>query len=616
MADFGLGQEYYKLADELARMHGRLDLLEEQARASQLKFTSVDGGGTVAFFDQAGLERLRLGLQPDGSFTSDSKNNPDPPPVPRPPLLTAGKGTVKIQSQGSLLSTGAWPKDFSHLKVYAAVEGEVGQYVGAIARDPGVFVLGPLPYKAVTVWFTAVNHSKKESEASQSTTVTPEKVVGDDILDGTIAALQLADEAVERAKIAVGAIDASKLDDGAVTYNHIAIRSIDGEQIRTQTLTALNLVARTITGLQLEVQSILGENIAARTIAGEHLQALSITANEIAANAITAAKLTVGAVTADSLEAVLVLATEIIAGDPTGARVAISYNGVDAFNMAGERTFQLDAQTGDVRLTGIVETGKDGSLVRITPGDPNYPIQTPGAYFYADNSDFPALIYASPDGNATGVRPTALTIIASLDDTAAAGNLGVTDYGAVLSYGRLITSPLGIPLVTPQGGHITAHADGATMHTITANNEVQEGPLPIDGGYASVGRTGAVLGIAKNGADSYIGFFTVNGGVGIGQLFVEGAFATDFIGDQGRGLYLHSNRIVSAGAAWNNTYGATAQMPRAYQVTIERDVAGTVLTAHVEAATATGVAVRSSTATAPWTFHLASMLLANPIVSR
>lgn len=612
MADFQQDQETYRLADQLAEMRGRLDLLEEQQRGSQLKYTSVDNG-TVAFFDAAGLERLRMGLQPDGSFTSDSKNNPDPPPVPRPPLLTPGKGTVRIQSQGSILDSGQWPKDFSHLKVYAAVEGETGQYVGAIARDPGVFVLGPLPYLAVSVWFTSVNHSGKESAASPSTTTTPEKVVGDDILDGTIAALQLADAAVTRAKIAVAAIDGSKLDDGAVTYNHIAIRSIDGEQIRTQTLTALNLVARTITGLQLEVETILGDNIAARTIAGEHLQALAVTANEIAANSVTAAKMVAGAVTADKLEAVLILATEIIAGDPTGARVAISSDGVDSFNMAGERTFQLDAQTGDVRLTGIVESGRDGSLVRISPGDPNYPIQTPGLYLYADNSDFPGLIYATPDGSATGVRPTSLTMIASLDDTAAAGNVGVVDYGAVLSYGRLITSALGYPLITPQGGHITAHADGATMHTVQANNEVQSGSLPLDGGYLSVGRTGALLGCAKGATDSYIAFGE-NATHGA-ALLIEAAFGVGFAGNQGRGLFIRSGRIISTGSAWNNTYGATVLIPRHFQISIERDVAGTVLTGHVEATTASGFAIRSSTSTPPWTFHVLSLLLASAITS-
>lgn len=534
-----------QLADELAALKGRLDLLEDGTKASQLKYSSIENG-SIAVFDREGLERLRLGLQPDGSFTSDSKNNPDPPPIPRPPLLTAGKGTVKIQSQGSIREDGAWPKDFSHLKIYASVNQGPAQLVGSIAVDPGVFVLGPLDYVPIEVWFTSVNHSRKESAASQSATVTPEKVVGDDVLAGAIGSLQLAAEAVTRAKVAVGAIGPVQLDDDAVRNQHVQAGAITGEQIQANTITALNIAARTITGLQIEAETILGEHIAAHQIDAEKLTALSITANEIAANAITAAKVAAGAVTADKLEAILVLATEIIAGTPNGARVAFNQSGINAFNLAGERSFQLNGQTGDLRAVGIIETGLDGSIVRITPGDPAHPLQTPGVYMYADGSNFPALIYATPTGTALGVSPSALQIIASLDDTGAAGHLSMRDLGAQLQYSRMYTTGT-LNELKPVGGSFGAFPDAASMAVVDAN-----GLGSFDGGFMGCTRTDAQFGFTKdNGATGGLLVWAQTG-----RLALHGKFQANH-GDVDAGLILTNFPIGSVGPTTVTfTYGA------------------------------------------------------------
>lgn len=536
-----------QLADELAALKGRLDLLEDGTKASQLKYSSIEDGA-IAVFDREGLERLRLGLQPDGTFTSSSKNNPDPPPIPRVPLLTAGKGTIKIQSQGSILDDASWPADFSHLNVYASVNQGPNQRVGTMAVDPGMFVLGPLDYVPVEIWFTAVNHSRKESTASQSATATPEKVVGDDVLEGAISSLQLAAEAVTRAKIAVGAIGPVQLSDNAVRNEHVQAGAITGEEIAANTITALNIVARTITGLQIEAQTILGEHIAARQIDAEKLISLSITANEIAANAITAGKLAAGSITADKLEAILILATEIIAGNPLGARVAFNMSGMNAFNLAGERTFQLDAQTGDVRVAGIVESGVDGSIVRITPGEPTHPLQTPGMYIYADGANFPALIYATPAGSALGVRPSALQIIASLDDTGAAGHLSLRDQGVQLQYARMFTTGT-LNELRPVGGLLTAFSDSAALSVTNVS-----GTALVDGGFMGATRTDCQFGFTKDAGAT--GGSLIWGGTG-GRLFMFGKLQANH-GDPGFGWFLTSASIPSVGPTLVTfTYGST-----------------------------------------------------------
>lgn len=584
-----------ELADELAALKGRLDLLEDGSLASQLKYSSIENG-SIAVFDREGLERLRLGLQPDGTFTSSSKNNPDPPPVPRVPLLTPGKGTIKIQSQGSIREDASWPADFSHLNVYASIKQGPNQKVGAMATDPGMFVLGPLPYEPVEVWFTAVNHSGKESAASQSATATPEKVVGDDLLEGTITALQLAAEAVTRAKIAVGAIGPVQLSDDAVRNQHIEAGAITGEQIRANTITALNIAARTITGLQIEAQTILGEHIAARQIDAEKLIALSITANEIAANAVTAGKVAAGAVTADKLEAILILATEIIAGNPTGARVAFNMSGINAFNLAGERTFQLDAQTGDVRVAGIVESGVDGSIVRITPGEPDHPLQTPGVYIYADGSNFPALIYATPVGSALGVRPSALQIVASLDDTAGAGHLSLRDEGVQMQYARMFTTGT-LNELKPVGGLFAAIADAASLRVNDVN-----GVGDTDGGFMGCTRTDSQFGYLKNNAD--FGLLTWGQ---TARLAMYGKLQANH-GDAGAGFIVTTFSNGGGATTINFPYGAPdpdfdTALGRLILTNWESSVANYTW---VSANNADGCTIRQATAAVGW-LHLASI---------
>lgn len=490
LSENGDNRAILQLADELAGMKGRVDLLEDGTKANQLKFSSLENG-SIAVYDAAGLERLRLGLQPDGTFTSSSKNNPDPPPVPKPPLLTPGKGTIRIQSQGSILDDGSWPADFSHLKVHAQVQGGLQQYVGAIAVDPGVYVLGPLDYVPIEIWFTSVNSSGKESANSLSATATPEKNVGDDILAGTITSLQLAAAAVQRVHLALDSVTEFAIADDAVTNDSIAAHSIDSEQIRANSITAFHILARTITGLQIEVDTILGEHIAARTIDAEKLTALSITANEIAANSITSAKILTGSITADKLQAVLVLATQIIAGDPTGGRVALGSSGIDGFNPGGERTFQLD-KFGNMRAVGIIESGVDGAIVRISPGDPNALIQVPGIFLYADNSTYPAMIWSTAQGQALGVVPSTMNLAASLDDTAGTGHISLRDQGVQMGYDRLFGINGQAPDLRPVGGSVQI-----TELQVDARMSTVDGLQSTDGGLMNLSRDGAAIGAIK-----------------------------------------------------------------------------------------------------------------------
>lgn len=564
LSENGDNRAILQLADELAGMKGRVDLLEDGTKANQLKFSSLENG-SIAVYDAAGLERLRLGLQPDGTFTSSSKNNPDPPPIPKPPLLTAGKGTVRIQSQGSVLDDGSWPADFSHLKVHSQVQGGLQQFVGTIAVDPGVFVLGPLDYVPIEVWFTAVNHSGKESANSLSATVTPEKVVGDDLLAGTITSLQLAAAAVQRAHLALDSVTEFALADDAVTHDAIAAHAIDSEQIRANAITAFHILARTITGLQIEADTILGEHIAARTIDAEKLAALSITANEIAANSITSAKILTGAITADKLQAVLVLATQIIAGDPTGGRVALGSAGIDAFNPGGERTFQLD-KFGNVRLVGIMESGVDGSIVRISPGDPNSLLQTPGIFLYADNSTYPATIWSTPQGQALGVVPSTMNLAASLDDTAGAGHISLRDQGVQFGYDRLfnVTGPVPGDL-RPVGGSVQV-----TETQVDARMMSVDGLVSTDGGIMNLTRDGAAIGAVKGTTNALLmwtvdGLMTMRGawfwgdsdpnaGYIIGQFVLPSAGGTYINWGYGATMATWTKRIITATFETNNQF--------------------------------------------------------------
>lgn len=104
--------------------------------------------------------------------------------------------------------------------------------------------------------------------------------------------------------------------------------------------------------------------------------------------------LTVSKVTAGTITASWVMAGEIKTAD-TGARVRLSSDGIELYNAAGTRTLFGDAATGDVAITGELNSGTAGNRVVINPGNAGLPT----IRFYANTGTDYAFINGSSSGS-------------------------------------------------------------------------------------------------------------------------------------------------------------------------------------------------------------------------
>lgn len=297
-----------RFAAEVAKLEKRIRDLEKGTRSPQLGNASLDLDSSRGYIPirQNGVERGRIGRQPDGSVTFTSVNSPVAPNVPVPIQVEPTLSGVRVTVYGIV---GEQPHDFSHVKVYCD-----GLVSGTISALPGSLVIAPLSYVNHTFWATAVNLSGKESVQTASVIVTPKKAVSDDITNGIIDELKMADASVTEAKIATSAITAPKLAAAAVVAEAIAANAVIAGKIAAGTVTAVEIAALTIQAGNIAADAIAAGKIAADAISAREIQALAITADKLAANSVLAGSIAAGSVTADKLAAELLLASRIIVG--------------------------------------------------------------------------------------------------------------------------------------------------------------------------------------------------------------------------------------------------------------------------------------------------------------
>lgn len=216
------------LAAEVAAQRSDIEALKASLRAAQLGNSSIDNGALVAK-DSTGAVRAVVGLQPDGTFTTTSVNNPVAPPVPAVPTVLPTKAGIQVGSNGP--SVGVWPMDFAGIRVYTAAVGAPGVLAGTITPDPGVLPVAPLPYVPQRAWLTSINHSGVESAPSPEVVATPAMVVTQDVLDGIVTTVKLADQAVAQAKIALQGVGTGQIQGKAVTLANLADGSVDARTL-------------------------------------------------------------------------------------------------------------------------------------------------------------------------------------------------------------------------------------------------------------------------------------------------------------------------------------------------------------------------------------------------
>lgn len=147
---------------------------------------------------------------------------------------------------------------------------------------------------------------------------------GGKIYTGSIAASQIAANAIIAGKIAANAVTASTIVAGAVTLDKLAANSVNASKIVAGSITAAQLAANTITGDKIAATTIAAGNLAANSVTSDKIVADAVTTAKIAAKAVTANEMAAGSITASNaaLADACIVTAKIADGAITNAKIA------------------------------------------------------------------------------------------------------------------------------------------------------------------------------------------------------------------------------------------------------------------------------------------------------
>ena len=170
----------------------------------------------------------------------------------------------------------------------------------------------------------------------------------DDKLVGLEHELQLADEAVTEAKIAVGAITNKKLAIDAVTAEKIAEAAVTAQKLAQEAVTEEKIAGEAITAEKIKAGAIGTAALAAGAVTTDKLDAQAVTADKIATNAVTAEKIQAGAITSQHINADGITANLITSGELLTSKVTVaSQDGYTKFRGDG---ITVQDRTGATRI--------------------------------------------------------------------------------------------------------------------------------------------------------------------------------------------------------------------------------------------------------------------------
>jgi hypothetical protein len=402
----------------IATLERRVSVL---TRSPKLVNASIENTA-VQVYDGTGSLRAIIGQQPDGTTAMTATNGPTPP-VPTNPVVASILGGISAAWDGAFADGSPAPLDFARVEIHvSAVSGftpDGTTLQGTLESPRGGTLTVPCDGERYVVLLSRNTSGTASAASDEVGPFGPTEVVADDVLDGIITTVKLADDAVTSAKVATGAIDsaalaadavtASAIADAAVTAAALASESVTGPAIAPASVDTSQLVAGAVTAGAIAAGAVTAAKIAANTITAGQIAAGAITTTQIAANTILAGNIAAGAVDATAIAADAVTTTALNAGAVTAAKIAA--NTITAGQIAAGTITATEIAAGAITATllsataidGKTITGADirtaasGSRVELVP-------HVPQGYDYGDGEVFPpGIVWYS--GNGSEVTP-------------------------------------------------------------------------------------------------------------------------------------------------------------------------------------------------------------------
>lgn len=251
-----------------------------------------------------------------------------------------------IEVLGALPTTG----NFQGRQVFLTTDNKLYRYNGTAftASVPTSDLTGTIT--SLQIANDAVTNAKIAVDAIQGDVIAAGAITAAKILDGAISELKLADDAVTTAKLA----------NAAVTADIVAANAITTTNIQDDAISTAKLSAGSITTAKIAAGAVTADTIAANAVTTAKLNAGAVTADTIAAGAITTAKIEAGAVTAAEIAANTITSAKIAAGAITATEIAANAITSDKINAAAITSAKIDAGaiTSDKITANAVTAGK------------------------------------------------------------------------------------------------------------------------------------------------------------------------------------------------------------------------------------------------------------------
>lgn len=262
-----------------------------------------------------------------------------------------------IEIVTSLPTTG----NFQGRQVFLTTDNKTYRYTGTAftAKIATVDLEGTVA--SLQIASDAVTNAKIAVDAIQGDVIAAGAITSAKILDGAINELKLANDAVTSAKlaneavtsdiIAAGAITETKVSSNAITSAKIVAGSITTAKIAAGAVTADTIASNSISTAKLQAGSVTADTIASNSITSAKIAAGSITASDIAANTITAANIAAGAITASEIAADAVTASKIAANSVTAE--SIVSGSITTIKIAADAITANEIATGAITADAI-----------------------------------------------------------------------------------------------------------------------------------------------------------------------------------------------------------------------------------------------------------------------
>lgn len=132
---------------------------------------------------------------------------------------------------------------------------------------------------------------------------------------GAVTETKIADDSISSPKIIAGAVQASEIAAGAISTAKLAAGAVTANEIAANAITAVKLDAGAVTTAKLAAGAVTANEIAAGAVSAAKIASNAITTDKLAANSITTAKIAAGAVSADEIAAGAIVSSKMAIGE-------------------------------------------------------------------------------------------------------------------------------------------------------------------------------------------------------------------------------------------------------------------------------------------------------------